>query len=185
MQVETTPIPGLLVIKPKSFGDRRGFFLETFQQERYRAAGVDAVFVQDNQSRSLRGALRGLHYQRQRPQGKLVYVTRGRIWDVVVDIRRGSPTFGRWYGQELDDQEHHQVYAPPGVAHGFCVLSEEADFFYKCTDYYQPELEMAVRWDDPELAIAWPLDAPVLSDKDLAAPLLRDIPPEHLPVFKG
>jgi dTDP-4-dehydrorhamnose 3,5-epimerase len=183
MQVETTPIPGLLVIKPNSFGDRRGFFLETYQQERYRAAGIDAPFVQDNQSRSLRGALRGLHYQRRRPQGKLVYVTRGRIWDVVVDIRRGSPAFGQWYGQELDDRRHHQVYAPPGVAHGFCVLSDEADFFYKCTDYYQPELEMAVRWDDPDLAIAWPMKDPVLSDKDLAAPLLKDIPLDYLPEF--
>jgi dTDP-4-dehydrorhamnose 3,5-epimerase len=181
VQVDQTPIPGLLIIQPKVFGDQRGFFLETFQQARYQEAGIPDLFVQDNQSRSQRGALRGLHFQRRHAQGKLVYVTRGSIWDVAVDIRRGSPAFGQWYGVELNDQDHRQLYLPPGLAHGFCVLSDEADFFYKCTDYYRPEYEMAIAWDDPDLGIEWPLDEPLLSSKDQQAPRLRDIDVEHLP----
>ncbi|GDY09487.1 MAG: dTDP-4-dehydrorhamnose 3,5-epimerase [Planctomycetota bacterium] len=169
MQVETTAISGLLLIQPKVFRDPRGFFTETFQRQRYRDAGIAADFVQDNFSRSAKGALRGLHYQIQHPQGKLVQVLRGKIFDVVVDLRRSSPTFGRWLGFELSDETFQQVFVPPGCAHGFCVLSETADFTYKCTDLYFPEHERTLLWNDPVLGIEWPLtDDPILSNKDRA-----------------
>lgn len=169
MHVETTAISGLLVIQPKVFRDPRGFFTETFQRQRYRDAGITAEFVQDNFSRSAKGTLRGLHYQIRNPQGKLVQVLRGKIFDVIVDLRRPSPTFGRWLGFELSDETCQQVYVPPGCAHGFCVLSESADFTYKCTDLYCPEHERTLLWNDPVISIEWPqTDEPILSVKDRA-----------------
>ena len=167
LNVETTARPGLLLIQPKVFRDPRGFFLETFQRQRYRDAGLVADFVQDNYSRSSKGILRGLHYQVQHPQGKLVQVLSGKVFDVVVDLRKNSPAFGRWLGFELSDQNCHQVFVPPGCAHGFCVLSETADFSYKCTDYYFPEHERSLLWNDPKIGIEWPLtEEPTLSNKD-------------------
>ncbi len=183
MEVEKTTLPGVLLLKPKVFGDERGFFLETFQARRYAETGLNRPFVQDNCSRSCRGILRGLHFQLRHPQGKLVYVTKGEVFDVAVDIRRGSPTFRKWYGVRLNDGNHFQLYIPPGFAHGFCVLSESADFFYKCTDYYHPADEGAVRWNDPDLGIAWPLAAPLLSEKDAAAPFLKDLDETGLPQY--
>jgi dTDP-4-dehydrorhamnose 3,5-epimerase len=185
MQIDTTPIPGVLRITPKAFGDARGFFLETYQDRRYAEAGITLPFVQDNHSRSRRGTLRGMHFQHTHPQGKLVSVTRGRVFDVALDIRPDSPAFGRWHAEVLDDQNHRQLWVPPGLAHGFCVLSQTCDFVYKCTDYYHPEDEGCVRFDDPDVAIAWPLDEiggpPLLSDKDRLAPLLSEIDPATLP----
>ncbi len=167
MQVQTTTIPGLLVIQPQVFGDPRGFFVETFQQQRYREAGITADFVQDNYSRSSQGILRGLHYQIQHPQGKLVQVLHGKVFDVVVDLRKPSSSFGRWFSIELSDETCRQVFVPPGCAHGFCVLSQTADFSYKCTDYYFPEHERSLLWNDPAIGIEWPLtDEPILSNKD-------------------
>ncbi|MDM8544984.1 dTDP-4-dehydrorhamnose 3,5-epimerase [Candidatus Venteria ishoeyi] len=173
MNVITTEIPGVLIIEPKVFGDERGFFLETYQAERYKAAGIAEPFVQDNHSRSRYGVLRGLHFQRQRPQGKLVSVTQGEVFDVAVDIRKDSPAFGRWVGITLTAENHTQFYVPPGCAHGFCVLSETADFTYKCTDYYQPDDEGSLIWNDPDVGIEWPISDPVLSEKDAKAPLLK------------
>jgi dTDP-4-dehydrorhamnose 3,5-epimerase len=176
MNVIQTEIAGVLIIEPKVFGDARGFFLETFQAKRYKAAGIQEDFVQDNHSHSARGVLRGLHFQWQNPQGKLVFVTQGEVFDVAVDIRQGSPTFGQWQGVILSADTHRQFYVPPGCAHGFCVLSETADFQYKCTDYYNPQDEGAIRWDDPDVGIEWPLTAPPsLSQKDAEAPLLKDL----------
>ena len=167
MHVETTAISGLLLIQPKVFRDPRGFFTETYQRQRYREAGITAEFVQDNFSRSAKGTLRGLHYQIQHPQGKLVQVLNGKIFDVVVDLRKPSPTFGRWLGFELNGETCQQVFVPAGCAHGFCVLSESADFTYKCTDLYFPEHERALLWNDPAIGIEWPLtDEPILSSKD-------------------
>lgn len=180
MNVRTTPLDGVLLIAPRVFGDARGFFLETFQAERYAEAGIPDPFVQDNHSRSARGVLRGLHYQIERPQGKLVMVTKGAVFDVVVDIRKGSPTFGQWFGAELNDENHHQLYVPPGFAHGFCVLSDQADFLYKCTEYYAPDLERSIIWNDPDIAVAWPLEAPSLSARDAKAPRLKDVPSADL-----
>jgi dTDP-4-dehydrorhamnose 3,5-epimerase len=174
MKISPTPLPGVLLIEPRVFGDARGFFVETFRAELFLQRELDVSFVQDNQSRSRRGVLRGLHYQLQQPQGKLVRCSRGAVYDVAVDVRRGSPHFGQAYGCLLDDVDHRQLYIPPGFAHGFCVVSEEADFCYKCTDYYHPQSEAGVRWDDPALKIEWPR-LPVayqLSDKDRALPLL-------------
>lgn len=182
MQVIETALAGLLVVEPRVFEDERGFFMESFQAERYRAHGVEAEFVQDNHSRSRRGVLRGLHFQRRHPQGKLIYTVRGAVYDVAVDLRRGSPTFGRHVGLVLSDENRRQLYVPPGFAHGFCVLSDWADVTYKCTDFYRPGDEGGVRWDDPDLAIRWPLDGPpVLSEKDAALPRLADLAPEDLP----
>lgn len=174
MKISPTPLPGVLLIEPRVFGDARGFFVETFRAESFLQQALRLEFVQDNQSRSRRGVLRGLHYQLQQPQGKLVRCSRGAVFDVAVDVRRGSPHFGQAYGCLLDDVQHRQLYIPPGFAHGFCVVSEEADFCYKCTDYYHPQSEAGVRWDDPALQIEWPaLDAPYqLSDKDRELPLL-------------
>jgi dTDP-4-dehydrorhamnose 3,5-epimerase len=172
MNVIKTEIPGVVIIEPKVFGDARGFFLETFQARRYAEAGLTLPFVQDNHSHSGYGVLRGLHFQKKNPQGKLVYVTRGAVFDVAVDLRRDSPTFGRWAGVTLSDENHRQFYVPPGCAHGFCVISKVADFCYKCTDYYYPEDEGCILWNDPALNIAWPLENPKLSAKDAAAPVL-------------
>lgn len=183
MKVIAAELPGVLLLEPKVFGDARGFFLETWQAARYHEAGLPERFVQDNHSRSRRGVLRGLHYQLTQPQGKLVWVTRGAVFDVAVDIRRGSPTFGRWYGCVLDDVDHRQLYIPPGFAHGFCVLSEEADFFYKCTDYYHPPSERGIAWDDPDIGIEWPLREMSLSDKDQDNRRLAAQIPENLPVY--
>ena len=171
MEVVQTPIAGVLLIKPKVWGDQRGYFVETWQQQRYEAAGIDMPFVQDNHSMSARGILRGLHYQKTRPQGKLVYVSLGSVFDVAVDIRRDSLTFGKWFGVELSQQNQWQLWVQPGFAHGFVVTSETAHFHYKCTDYYCPEDEAAIRWNDPTLGIVWPVDEPLLSAKDQVAPL--------------
>lgn len=180
MHVENTAIPGLLLIQPKVFRDPRGFFTETFHRQRYRDAGIAADFVQDNFSRSAKGTLRGLHYQIRQPQGKLVQVLRGRIFDAVVDLRRSSPAFGRWLGFELNEENCQQVYVPPGCAHGFCVLSDSVDFTYKCTDLYAPEHERTLLWNDPALGIEWPLtDEPTLSAKDRAG-----IPLERAEVYE-
>jgi len=167
MKTIITPIPDALVFEPRVFGDQRGFFLETYQAERYRAAGIKENFVQDNHSHSSKGVLRGLHFQKQHPQGKLVQVSQGVVFDVAVDLRPDSPAFGQWYGVILDTKTHKQFYVPPGCAHGFCVLSEEADFHYKCTDYYHAEDEGCLLWNDADIGIEWPLDiAPELSAKD-------------------
>ncbi len=175
MNVIETALPGVLIIEPKAFGDHRGFFLETFQVERYREAGITLPFVQDNHSRSQRGVLRGLHFQKTRPQGKLVSVSRGAVYDVAVDIDPASATYGKFVGVELNDDNHRQMWVPPGYAHGFCVLSEVADFQYKCTDFYFPADEGGLAWNDPDVGIPWPIEAPQLSAKDANNPRLRDL----------
>ncbi|MEH6604182.1 MAG: dTDP-4-dehydrorhamnose 3,5-epimerase [Pseudomonadales bacterium] len=180
MQVEPTAIPDLLLIKPKVFGDSRGYFQETYEVERYAQHGI-GPFVQDNLSRSAYGVLRGLHYQYPHPQGKLVYVIEGEVWDVAVDVRRGSPTFGQSVGALLSADNHHQLWLPEGFAHGFSVLSEHAIFAYKCTAPYHPEYEHSIRYDDPALHIDWHLTKPLLSTKDQQAPLLADVPITKLP----
>lgn len=184
MNIIETNLPGILIIEPRVFGDQRGFFLETFQAERYAQAGMKLDFVQDNISRSSQGVLRGLHYQLQHTQGKLVWVTRGTVFDVAIDVRYGSPTFGQVASVILDDQNHRQFYIPPGFAHGFCVLSDQADFLYKCTDYYHPTSEQGICWDDPDLAIDWPIDTPVLSEKDRVYSRLKDKNKQQLPLYE-
>jgi dTDP-4-dehydrorhamnose 3,5-epimerase len=174
-----TPLEGLLVIEPRVFNDSRGYFYESFQQERYAQAGLP-LFVQDNVSHSSANTLRGLHFQQPRAQGKLVWVSQGSVWDVVVDIRASSPTFGQWFSITLTDKNHTQLFIPPGFAHGFCVISENAIFHYKCTDYYAPECERGIRWDDPKLNIPWPVNNPILSAKDSAYPTLHEITHEQL-----
>jgi dTDP-4-dehydrorhamnose 3,5-epimerase len=182
--VTATELEGVLLIRPRVFVDSRGFFLETHQETRYHEAGVLGPFVQDNHSRSRKGVVRGLHYQLKRAQGKLITVIRGAVFDVAVDIRRGSPTFGCWTGQELSDTNHVQLYIPPGFAHGFSVLSAEADVVYKCTDYYTPGDEFGILWSDPDLAIDWRVgEGAVLSAKDAELPCLRDLAEDRLPVF--
>jgi dTDP-4-dehydrorhamnose 3,5-epimerase len=175
----------VLVIEPEVFGDARGFFMETWNARRYRELGIGEDFVQDNLSYSGRGILRGLHYQQPHAQGKLVSVLQGEVFDVAVDLRRGSPTFGRWVGRVLSSENRRQMYVPEGCAHGFAVTSEAALFHYKCTAYYSKETEGAIRWDDPDLAIAWPFRDPVLSPKDAAAPLLREVAAARLPRYEG
>jgi dTDP-4-dehydrorhamnose 3,5-epimerase len=180
MKVTTTAIEGLLILEPRVFGDERGFFLESHNQKAFDAAlGREVHFVQDNHSRSAKGVLRGLHYQLPpHAQGKLVRVTQGSVFDVAVDLRRGSPSFGRWVGVELTGQNHRQLWLPPGMAHGFLVTSDSADFLYKTTQYYAPQAERCVRWDDPSIGIDWPAlgSAPVLSARDAAALPLADAP---------
>ena len=166
MKIEKTILEGVLIIEPKVFGDSRGFFLESYQKERYLEAGIPLDFVQDNHSRSSQNVLRGLHFQNKHPQGKLVRVTAGEVYDVAADINPASPTFGKYVGVVLSADNHKQLYVPPGYAHGFCVLSETADFQYKCTDYYDPSDEGGIIWDDPTLNIQWPIQHPVLSEKD-------------------
>ena len=175
MKVIETRLPGVLIIEPKVFGDHRGFFVETFQTERYREIGITLPFVQDNHSRSEKGVLRGMHFQRSRPQGKLVSVSRGAVFDVAVDIDPESPTCGQYVGIELTDENHRQLWVPPGYAHGFCVLSDVADFQYKCTDFYFPEDEGGLVWNDKDVGISWPIDAPRLSSKDKANPTLSQL----------
>lgn len=176
MKVTPTAIPEVLVLEPKVFGDARGFFMESFNEKVFReATGVAAPFVQDNHSRSARGVLRGLHYQLKQPQGKLVRVVRGAVFDVAVDVRRSSPTFGKWVGVELAEDNHRQLWVPAGFAHGFVVLSESADFLYKTTDYYAPEHERCIAWNDPAIGIEWPRGlGPALSDKDRRGVPLAD-----------
>ena len=185
MNVLPTDLPGVLIIEPKIFGDSRGFFFEIWNEERYRQAGIPPLTAQDNISRSAGGVLRGLHFQYPEPQGKLVYVLQGEVFDVAVDIRRGSPTFGRWVGCDLSGENYRQFYVPEGFAHGFCVLSEWALFAYKCTRSYKPAFETAIAWDDPQIDIQWPIRDPMLSTKDRAAPRLADIPQDRLPPYEA
>ena len=176
MKVTPTALPEVLLLEPAVFGDDRGFFMESYNARRFReATGIEAEFVQDNHSRSVRGVLRGIHYQVVRPQGKLVRVAAGRVLDVAVDLRRSSPRFGRWVGVELSDRDHRQMWVPPGFGHAFLVLSDSADFLYKTTDYWDREHDRSLRWNDPALAIDWPLAGePLLAARDAAAPLLAD-----------
>jgi dTDP-4-dehydrorhamnose 3,5-epimerase len=175
MNIIETPLPGVLLIEPQLFGDERGFFMESWNRRAFASRGLDLEFVQDNHSRSARGVLRGLHYQVHEPQGKLVRVVSGAVFDVAVDLRRSSPNFGRWVGYELSADNKRMLWVPPGFGHGFLVLSETADFLYKTTAYYAPQWDRGVRWNDPDIGIDWPLDgAPTLSAKDEAAPWLRD-----------
>lgn len=176
MNVIKTKLKDCRIIEPKVFGDERGFFLESFQANRYaELAAITLPFVQDNHSRSSKGVLRGLHFQKTKPQGKLVRVIRGEVYDVAVDIRSGSPTYGQWEAVILSEENKTQLWIPPGFAHGFVVLSETADFEYKCTDYYDPSDEGSILWNDPDLNIHWPIDNPKLSEKDAYAPLLTDL----------
>lgn len=184
MNITMTHIPGVLIIEPNVFVDHRGFFLETFQAKRYQEHGIPEEFVQDNISRSSQGILRGLHFQREHAQGKLVYVTHGSALDVAVDVRRGSPTFGQSLAVELSDSNHRQVYIPPGLAHGFYAISPVVDFVYKCTDYYHPGVEVGIIWNDPDLNIPWPVSDPTMTERDKAYPRLKDIPVDYLPIFK-
>jgi dTDP-4-dehydrorhamnose 3,5-epimerase len=175
MNIIKTKLSDCIIIEPKVYGDDRGFFLETFQAERYATAGITLPFVQDNHSRSSKGVLRGLHFQKTKPQGKLVRVVRGEVYDVAVDIRLGSPTYGRWEAVVLSEDNKKQFWVPPGFAHGFMVISDFADFEYKCTDYYDPTDEGSLLWNDPDLNIPWPIESPVLSEKDAWAPLLANL----------
>ena len=181
MNVKETPLAGLLVIEPRVFRDDRGLFWETYHARRYAEAGITGPFVQDNSSRSVKGTLRGLHYQIKRPQGKLVWVVRGEAFDVAVDIRRSSSTFGKWFGMHLSGEEPRQIFIPPGFAHGFCVLSDSADFMYKCTDFYTPDDERGIIWNDPDLGISWPIGERRLSKKDQRFSTLAAVAPDELP----
>ena len=182
-----TEIPGVFLIEPVVLGDHRGFFMESYHRDRFAEFGIDCEFVQDNHSRSRAGVLRGLHYQLGRPQAKLVRATIGRVFDVVVDLRRGSPTFGRWVGAELSDANHRILFAPAGFGHGFLVLSEVAEFQYKCSDFYAPTGERSIAWNDPTIAIEWPIERSdiLLSSKDKISPMLKDVAEDQLPVFAG
>lgn len=184
MKFIETSLPGCVVIEPQVFGDSRGFFYESYNEAKYREAGIDRKFLQSNVSRSAQGVLRGLHYQWPRPQGKLVSVLEGEVYDVAVDIRRGSPAFGQWTGVLLTAENHRHFWIPEGFAHGFCVLSEFATFSYQCTDLYDAKADGGIRWNDAAIGIDWPLSAPLLSEKDAKAPLLADVPAERLPEFR-
>jgi dTDP-4-dehydrorhamnose 3,5-epimerase len=184
VRVVSTVLPGVVVIEPDVHADGRGFFLETYHAERYRAHGIDGPFVQDNHSRSVAGTLRGLHLQLRLPQGKLIRVIEGSVFDVAVDVRRGSPTFARWVGVTLSAENFKQCYVPPGFAHGFCVLSPVAQVEYKCTDLYDPSGEIGIAWDDPALGIAWPVERPTLSARDSQHPRLADLL-DKLPAWSG
>jgi len=175
MKIIETKLPGVLIIEPKVFGDVRGFFKEAFQVQRYREAGIEHEFVQDNHSRSQKGVLRGLHFQITKPQGKLVSCSQGAVFDVAVDIDPLSTSFGYYVGIELTEDNHRQFWVPPGYAHGFCVLTDTADFQYKCTDYYDPSDEGGLIWNDLDVAIEWPIDQPLLSDKDATLPTLKEL----------
>ncbi|MDY6791228.1 MAG: dTDP-4-dehydrorhamnose 3,5-epimerase [Thermodesulfobacteriota bacterium] len=181
MNIITTAIEGVLIIEPEVFKDNRGFFMETYQQERYSKHGINQIFVQDNLSFSVQGTLRGLHYQVKHPQAKLVQVLTGEIFDVAVDIRSGSPTFGQWTGAYLSDQNKRQLFIPQGFAHGFCVISKTAHFLYKCSEFYAPEDECGINWADSDIAIAWPEKNPIVSDKDRRNLKLCDLLPNQLP----
>jgi dTDP-4-dehydrorhamnose 3,5-epimerase len=177
-------LPDVLVAELEVFNDSRGFFLETFHQRKYEEGGVGRGFVQDNHSHSQRNTLRGLHYQLNNPQGKLIYVVTGEVFDVAVDIRRGSPTFGKWMGTRLSAKNRRQLYIPEGFAHGFCVLSDTTDFIYKCTDFYTPGDEYGIFWQDSSIGIEWPTENPILSDKDRRNPKLNEVPESHLPIYQ-
>jgi dTDP-4-dehydrorhamnose 3,5-epimerase len=179
-----TSLPGVIIVEPNVFKDQRGFFLETYRADLFEQHGVPARFIQDNHSKSVRGTLRGLHFQCPHGQGKLVRVTQGEVFDVAVDVRAGSPTFGKWFGTTLSAENMRQMYIPTGFAHGFCVLSDTAEFQYKCTDFYAPDCELGVRWDDPAIAIEWPVRTPLLSAKDQAYPCLSEIPANRLPPYR-
>ncbi|MEI7898850.1 MAG: dTDP-4-dehydrorhamnose 3,5-epimerase [bacterium] len=183
VRFKTTELEGVTLCVPDVFRDARGFFMETYHAARYQEGGVCAVFVQDNRSCSGQGVLRGLHYQLHRPQAKLVFCIRGEIYDVAVDIRRGSPTFGQWTGAMLSEANSHQLFIPGGFAHGFYVLSEVAEIVYKCSEFYDPCDDCGLRWNDPALGIVWPVTAPVLSGKDAALPFLKDVSDERLPIY--
>ncbi|HVI26156.1 MAG TPA: dTDP-4-dehydrorhamnose 3,5-epimerase [Xanthomonadaceae bacterium] len=185
MKIIETGLPGCLVLEPQVFGDDRGFFYESFNRDKLRAAGLDVAFVQGNVSSSARGVLRGLHYQWPNPQGKLVSVLEGEVWDVAVDIRRGSPTFGRWEATVLSAENKRHFWVPEGFAHGFAVLSERALFTYLCTASYDRDADAGIRWNDAALAIDWPVAEPLLSGKDARAPFLDEVPPERLPTYPG
>ncbi|MEW8508019.1 MAG: dTDP-4-dehydrorhamnose 3,5-epimerase [Candidatus Thiodiazotropha sp.] len=187
MDVIPTKIPDVVMLKPQRFGDQRGWFMESWQAERYKQFGIpgEGEFVQDNQAYSQKGVLRGLHIQNPFGQGKLVQVVRGEVFDVAVDVRRGSPWFGQWVGVNLSEGNHHQFYVPVGFAHGYLVLSEDAIFSYKCTDYYHPETQFSIRWDDPHIGIDWPGGLnPMLAEKDRDAPMLNEIEVEQLPLYQ-
>jgi dTDP-4-dehydrorhamnose 3,5-epimerase len=184
VRVAATEIPDVLVVEPAVHPDGRGFFLETYHAERYREHGIAGPFVQDNHSRSQAGTLRGLHLQLRRPQGKLIRVIEGEIFDVAVDVRRGSPTFGRWVGLELTAENFRQVYVPPGFAHGFCVISPTAQVEYKCTEFYDRASEIGIAWNDPAIGISWPVAQPLLSPRDARHPLLAELT-DTLPVWTG
>jgi dTDP-4-dehydrorhamnose 3,5-epimerase len=183
MEIVATKLPGVLLLKPRVFADERGHFVETWSAERYRHAGIAVSFAQDNLSQSKKGVIRGLHLQHPHGQGKLVSTMAGEVFDVAVDVRVGSPTFGQWLGVHLNAENRHQLYIPPGFAHGFCALSEGALFAYKCTETYHPEAELGVRWDDPHLQIVWPTTAPIVSAKDRQFPKLSEISLDRLPQF--
>jgi len=185
MKAIATHLAGVLVIEPDVFGDERGFFQEIWHQQRYAAIGIPDPFVQDNLSRSRQGVLRGLHFQNPNPQGKLIYVLEGSVFDVVVDIRPASPTYRQWLGLDLTAETHQQLYVPPGYAHGFCVTSETALLAYKCTDYYNPDADHSIAWNDASIGIAWPTQSPELSRKDQAALPLAEFNPATLPNFKA
>lgn len=185
MRITQTDLPGVLVLDPVVFNDARGTFSETFRADRYAGFGIAESFVQDNLSRSVARVLRGLHVQHPRGQGKLVYAAKGEVFDVAVDVRLGSPTFGRAVWTVLSDENRRQIYIPPGFAHGFAVTSTEATLAYKVTDYYAPNGEQSIRWNDPTLNIPWPIEDPILSERDAAAPLLSDVPADRLPAFTG
>jgi dTDP-4-dehydrorhamnose 3,5-epimerase len=183
MNVIETDLPGALILEPRVFHDDRGYFLETWNQDAYASGGLPSTFVQDNFSFSKHGVLRGLHYQEPHPQGKLVWVVSGEVFDVAVDIRQGSPTFGRWTGVTLSAENARQLWIPEGFAHGFVVTGDHARFAYKCTDRYDREADGAIRWDDPSIGIEWPIARPILSEKDAAAPLLAEVGPDRLPRY--
>ena len=183
MKLIQTRLPGAVVIEPRVFGDARGFFYESYNEAKYRDAGIDRRFVQSNVSRSARGVLRGLHYQWPNPQGKLVSVLEGEVFDVAVDIRRGSPTFGQWAGVMLTEANHRHFWVPEGFAHGFCVLSEHAIFTYQCTALYDPKADAGICWNDAAIGVDWPITDPLLSDKDARAPPLEAVAIERLPVY--
>jgi dTDP-4-dehydrorhamnose 3,5-epimerase len=185
MKVVNTPLPGVVVLEPDLYGDNRGFFLETYREDTLREFGISDRFVQDNQSRSTRGVLRGLHYQLVKPQGKLVRVARGAVFDVAVDVRRGSPAYGQWFGATLDDENMRMMYIPAGIAHGFLVLTDTADFIYKCTDFYDPHSEQGILWNDPAIGIKWPITDVQLSEKDSNNPVLQKQPEDLLPRYPG
>ncbi len=184
LTVIATALPGVLILEPTVHTDERGSFMETYHLRTYAQHGIAGTFVQDNHSYSRRSTLRGLHYQLRQPQGKLVYAVTGEIFDVAVDIRRGSPTFGRWVGTTLSAHNKRQIYVPHGFAHGFCVLSEEADVIYKCTDFYAPGDEYGILWSDHSIGVEWPIVRPILSEKDGRNPTVREVPAEHLPRYE-
>jgi dTDP-4-dehydrorhamnose 3,5-epimerase len=184
MKVKETELKGVLIIEPAVYADARGFFLETYHKDRYRESGINSVFVQDNMSFSRKRTVRGLHFQHPQDQAKLVQVVKGTIFDVIVDIRRESPTFGKWTGAYLSDEQNRQIFIPEGFAHGFCVISEYAVFMYKCSDFYARECERGILWSDPDINIKWPVKNALVSEKDIKLPRLRDLATDSLPAYR-